>query len=808
MHAPLLILLGLAGAVEPIDAFRYETDAAAQAAWTASAGTPPVEVADVDGRPVLVVKAPFAADAKMPRAVVDRDVRLDLSTSGSFELVLDCDPPRAVRHLTLYFRSGDGWYGHSATLRGRSAVFHLARRAFGTEGQPAGWDRIDGIRIAAWRAEPIDATIRLTSLSAIRHDVAVVVPRAGDQPGQGELRAAADAADRLGGMLDELGIRFDVIDEPEVARGALGRRAVAVLAYNPRLAPETIAALIEFVERGGKLFVGYALPERLADALGFAGMRYVRQERPGHFAEIRFDSDEAAAARIAALPPSVRQNSWNITAAEPDAHGARAIGLWYDDAGKPTGQAALLLSDRGAFFSHLVLADDRDGKKRMLAAVLGRLAPSLWEEMARTAIDRAARVGPFTTTAELADHVRRFARPEPAGHLDAGLRQLRESETLLEAAEHPRAVRVAAEAHGQLVEGYLRAQESPRCEGRAVWNHSGTGAYPGDWERSAEALAAAGFNMVLPNMLWAGRAHYPSDLLPRSTTYAEHGDQIAQCVEACHCHGVEVHVWKVNYNLSGAPAEFVGRLRREGRTQQDRRGEPVNWLCPSHPENLKLELDSMIEVARKYPVAGLHFDYIRYPNRESCYCDGCRERFERQSGRAVGNWPDDCYAGPRREEYHAWRCRQISALVEAVAREGRKLRPELKISAAVFGSYPDCRESVGQDWPEWIRAGWLDFVCPMNYTNDDQRFRGWLENQVKLVGGRIPVYPGIGVTLERWTLSADRVAGQIGVARSLGAEGFTLFNFGREVAESILPGVGLGATAAKAEPPHARPAPR
>ena len=41
----------------------------------------------------------------------------------------------------------------------------------------------------------------------------------------------------------------------------------------------------------------------------------------------------------------------------------------------------------------------------------------------------------------------------------------------------------------------------------------------------------------------------------------------------------------------------------------------------------------MLEVARKYPVDGLHFDYIRYPGRDKCYCDGCRERFEAEIAR-------------------------------------------------------------------------------------------------------------------------------------------------------------------------------
>jgi len=81
----------------------------------------------------------------------------------------------------------------------------------------------------------------------------------------------------------------------------------------------------------------------------------------------------------------------------------------------------------------------------------------------------------------------------------------------------------------------------------------------------------------------------------------------------------------------------------------------------------------------------------------------------------------------------------------------------------------------------------------MDYTSSDLHFAALVENQLKLVGGRIPVYPGIGATASRCTLTPDRVAGQIHHARTLGADGFTVFNFSRSTAESIVPGLGLGA---------------
>ena len=623
--------------------------------------------------------------------------------------------------------------------------------------------------------------------------MALVIPTASAHPGDREVDSALRAAEDFGSMLAELGLGSDAVDDTAVVRGALGRRRIAVLAYHPRLGSEAAAALEQFVEGGGKLFACYSIPPRLARALGFDRMQYVGQERPGHFAEIRFD-----AAGIPALPKAVRQASWNITTAEPTEHNARVIGHWYDDEGKPTGRAAMLLSARGAFLTHIVLADDRPGKKQLLAAVLGYLHPPLWRQMAQSELDRMGRVGHCASFDEVARYVNQQKGTASLAQLAIASKTAAMAAKLFADGAYPEAVERAREGHDRLMAVYLRAAPSPAREGRAFWNHSGTGAYSGDWERSARELAAAGFNMVVPNMLWAGRAHYPSDVLPRSSTFGEHGDQIAQCVAACKKHGVEVHVWKVNYNLSGAPKEFVGKLRAEGRTQVSVSGQPHDWLCPSHPENIELELESMLEVARKYDVDGLHFDYIRYPNGNYCYCDGCRQRFQEQTGLTVVNWPRDGSSGPLRGQYRDWRCEQITKLVAAVHREAKKIKPDIKISAAVFGSYPSCRESVGQDWPEWIKAGYLDFVCPMDYTQSDLSFTNLVADQLRRVDGRIPVYPGIGA----WRLTPDRVVGQIHHARSLGAPGFTIFNLDAGAATSVLPAVAAGAGSQPAIPPH------
>ncbi|MBN1852838.1 MAG: family 10 glycosylhydrolase [Pirellulales bacterium] len=781
-----------------LDSFEYADSTAAQQAWTASGGTPPVVAVPEADRPVLECHGPFATQPETERTILDCDQRVDLAAFGYFSLEIWAEHPEAIGYVTLFFRSGSGWYACSSPLTDAGwQTLRFSKPAYRIEGKPEGWNAIDGIRLSCWKGKPIDTRIRFRRLSAGWNDVGLVVPAADRDRNESEIRTAREVAGRVGRMLDELGIPFDQIDEQTVAKDGLGKRCIALLAYNPTLGNGTIDGLVRFVERGGKLFVCYNLPAQLGTALGFDDGVYFRPTAPMTLSEIEFEPDATPG-----LPPSVRQASWNIRTATPVRFNARVLGWWLDNRGERTGHAAMLLSDRGAYFSHIVLEDDWETKKQLLASVLGALAPPLWQQMADNASRRLNSIGHCHQIEDLAQFVRDQQMEPAIAKLKEATLILSDTQAMRSRGDFRQSIDGIRQARTLLTDAYLLSEPSVPREGRAWWNHSGTGADDGDWERTAARLAKHGFNMIFPNMLWGGRAHYPSQVLPESETYQKYGDQIARCVTAAHRHNLEVHVWKVNYNLSGAPRSFVDRMRQAGRTQVTCEGTPHDWLCPSHPENIQLELESMLEVARHYEVDGLHFDYIRYPDRSCCYCDGCRERFEAAIHQKVAQWPADCYSGPLQHRYQDWRCEQITQLVAAVHDQAKKIRPEIKISAAVFSNYPACRQSIGQDWAAWIESGYLDFICPMDYTNHDAAFIELVKNQVHLVGGRIPIYPGIGATASRSTLPAEQVVGQIHYARALGANGFTIFNLSTNSANEILPGIALGATSKPANPPH------
>lgn len=79
----------------------------------------------------------------------------------------------------------------------------------------------------------------------------------------------------------------------------------------------------------------------------------------------------------------------------------------------------------------------------------------------------------------------------------------------------------------------------------------------------------------------------------------------------------------------------------------------------------------------------------------------------------------------------------------------------------------------GQDWADWARHGWRDFIGPMNYaTNRSDRYRPNLARPP----GEDP--SGVGRLWSAGELTTAEMIRQAGDALSLGAAGVAIFRFG------------------------------
>jgi uncharacterized lipoprotein YddW (UPF0748 family) len=732
---------------------------------------------------VMVLTCDFAT--RSTRCFWDRTAALNLGAFTEFALEVYAPNPGVISSFTLYFRSGSGWYGASASITQPGwQTLRFSVSDFIPEGSPAGWNHVNAIRLSPWKGAAQNTSLAVRQLRAFTPTVLLVRDAQSSNP-----EIVNQTIDRHLSWLGGYNVSCGVITRAGVEAGLLKECRLAILPYNEAVTAGEMTNLESFVSAGGKLLVYYLLPSRLANLLGVQVTGWTR----GDFAAWRF-SDPA----IPALPARVLQHSWNITGAVPNGSlNSRVTAKWENSQGQDTGKAAWLASDHGFFMSHVLLGDDADQKSYALLCLVGSIIPEVWASASSGALEQMGRVGPYQTYSEAAGTIRRQASPTLRGPL---------VENELNAAESARSRALAAQgtndfsqaifyahsARAHLKQAYLLSLKPVYPEFRAIWEHHATGPFPGNWEAGIAVLATNHFNAIFPNMLWGGLAHYNSVFLPHSTEFNLYGDQIAACVSAAHARGIEVHVWKVNWNLLGAPQSFINDLRATNRTQVSRTGAALDWLCPSHPDNFALETNSMLEVVRNYDVDGIHFDYIRYPDSDACYCTGCSSRFQSQTGRTVANWPADVLAsGTLRNAFLDWRRAQITRLVAAVYAGTKALKPAVRVSAAVFPDANSAYDEVGQDWRLWITNGIVDFLCPMDYRTDLAGFTNLVAQQLGYANGKVPLYPGIGAFI----LETDGTLAQIQATRDLNTQGFIAFELSPDSAATLLPAIGAGATA-------------
>ncbi|MBI5383055.1 MAG: family 10 glycosylhydrolase [Verrucomicrobia bacterium] len=780
-----------------IDDCRYADDAAARAAWQPMSGSAAPSVTNVNGALALRLPCLFAG-TQTERASWDRKGQLDLGECRGVQFQFHCRDTAPVSYFAIYFQSGDGWYTAPffPELPGWNTIT-IDKADTRVEGKPAGWGAIKAIRLSAWRGANTDTEMLVSDLrrvGTLGQDVFVAVVRC-DSAAQSrpeEVRSAAQFAGNVVELFQEAGLGCATLSDLNLEAAKLRQARLVVLPHNPTLPDRAVTELTRYLHAGGKLLAFYGLPAPLRPVVKIDAGPFVRVKKSGDFAAMRF-----AEGAVPGAPASVGQASWNIHEPKPVPGASRVVAEWFDSEGQPTGRAAVVASSNCVEMSHVLLTDDRVNKRRMLLALAGWLVPELWQQTTEAAIARIGSLAGLRSFDEAAEAIaKQGADNARVASLLADASKLREAAvTARSEGRFAEACDRAADAAQRTMDAFCTAQRPQAGEFRAFWCHSAFGVSGLEWDAAIQRLADNGFNAILPNMLWGGVAFYNSKVLPVSPEVAKRGDQIAKCVTAGKARGVQVHVWKVNWNLGRAPQEFVSRMRREGRLQASSKGKEEPWLCPSHPDNQKLEIASMVEVARDYDVDGIHFDYIRYPDGDHCFCAGCQQRFQRAAKIKLRQWPQEVLTnGPTRQAWLDWRRSNITAVVQAVSEQAHAAKPKVKISAAVFRNWPADRDGVGQDWKLWCERGWLDFVCPMDYTENDLQFANWVRQQ-RGWAGAVPCYPGIGESATRLSLGPDRVIGQIQITRRQQTGGFVIFNYGVSEANDLLPMLGKGITA-------------
>jgi len=337
---------------------------------------------------------------------------------------------------------------------------------------------------------------------------------------------------------------------------------------------------------------------------------------------------------------------------------------------------------------------------------------------------------------------------------------------------------------------------------RGVWLHTYA---PTDWEAVMQTLKSANLNCLFFRAGRGGNVVYRSQFLPRDPWAEERDlDELQNATEAAKRYGIELHAWRVNFHFGTAPSWLKEQMAKEDRLVRDPKGQQALWLNPGDPRNQEHEFRAMTEMLN-YDLAGIHFDYIRYPevpHYDFDYSEVSRREFEKATGINLTDFPSQVLFGPLKIRYDDWQRDNITNLVRRVYYAVKDKRPEVAVSAAVWQRHRYYYALIKQDWARWVREGILDFVCPMDYTADNDAFFERVREQVMEVNGQIPIAIGIGAYLhtDEW-----QFVEQVKIARDLGADGFVIFSYNIAPLKDFLAALTLGATSQPTYPAHRSP---
>ena len=274
-----------------------------------------------------------------------------------------------------------------------------------------------------------------------------------------------------------------------------------------------------------------------------------------------------------------------------------------------------------------------------------------------------------------------------------------------------------------------------------AWMVGKTTTTAGQWDYYFQKASEAGIDAILLECHGGYPEEIPADA-DGSSSFADNAAiQIIQnALPFAQKYGIELHAWIWTINrtelaLRHAHPDWY-QVNALGQSCLDIKlynREHYRWLCPSRPETTQYLKERVAELASIKGLAGVHLDFIRYPDAilpyglhqsrnvvqdkvyplwDFCYCDTCRENFKALTGID----PLDLEDPTSDARWMQYRWDASSAVADALCQE---IHNHGKIaSVAVFATPEESRKLVRQDWPAFHN---VDVFFPMIY----HKFYDW-----------------------------------------------------------------------------------
>ena len=242
-------------------------------------------------------------------------------------------------------------------------------------------------------------------------------------------------------------------------------------------------------------------------------------------------------------------------------------------------------------------------------------------------------------------------------------------------------------------------------------------------------------------------------------SYGEYGnDYLLAFVTEAKKRNIEVHAWVQNFNvgfenmvypsfLTNNPSWIM--LNDDQTILQRNEGGKYIFADPANPEVTDYLLDVYLELMTNYELDGLHLDYIRYPvsNRlqDTGYTSYAIQEFKTENNIAnevdfvqLVKTDDDIY-----QKWIDYKTEKVTDFVKSVVDMMDELDNTSIISTAIFPDTVEAISKKNQDWPTWVKNGWIDITTPMAYYSDANTVKNKIQDMVLFVDGVTLNYAGI-----------------------------------------------------------------
>ena len=305
---------------------------------------------------------------------------------------------------------------------------------------------------------------------------------------------------------------------------------------------------------------------------------------------------------------------------------------------------------------------------------------------------------------------------------------------------------------------------------------------------------AMGVRGLLVQVVGRGDAWYRSDRLPPPEALHGSGrDPLGELLPLAHSAGLEVHAWvncclvwsgpqrpRDRRHVLNAHPDWVARMA-DGRpmtrlTQRQRTRLQVEgvFLSPSHPGVRRWLAENVKELILRYPLDGIHLDYIRQPNIEIGNDPTTRARFALESGVDPIMFKRRPAAERARlvADLLAFQQEQVTAIVREVRDSLTSVRPGTLLSAAVLADTTEALRGRKQPWVRWLRDGVLDRAFLMCYAPAVPTVLAQLTAAAGAVSPE-QVVPGIAM----YNTPLSTAAVKLKAARALGFSSVALYSY-------------------------------